>query len=93
MNKNNNKVAVGWRIPIKVKDDFIAFCGSVDSVAEGDCAGAIIVWQYLPPQIRELAKLEAKGISVVHKEYWLEFQKGLQAAINHQGKIQRRKKG
>ena len=52
----------GWLIPAEVKDSFTKFCATKGSIIKEDCAGALVLWQYLPPEIREWARLEAKGI-------------------------------
>jgi hypothetical protein len=71
-------VAVGWEIPISVKDQFTDFCIKVGGHYQHECAGALLAWQHLPAEVREFAKLEAKGQPPDTPE---EFWKGLAAAL------------
>jgi len=71
----------GWPIPPDVKEDFTTFCKDVGTLAKDDCAGALFVWQYLPAQIREWAKLGAKGIKPVDGNFWAHFGAGMGAYI------------
>ena len=77
MKNNNKKTKTGWPIPIKIKDLFVNFCADKGNIAQEDCAGALFLWQYLPPDIRELARLVAKGSKPIDKKYWENFQKSL----------------
>lgn len=71
----------GWPIPPTVKEAFTDFCKEVGTLAKDDCAGALFVWQYLPAQIREWAKLDAKGTPAVQKEFWMVLEVGFGRAI------------
>ena len=65
MKNNMEKVKTGWEIPVPIKDNFVEFCAHVGAIAQEDCAGALLIWQHLPAQLREVAKLDAKGVPVV----------------------------
>ena len=81
MEEKNKKVQPGWLIPSKVKDIFSAFCTDMGVVAQEDCAGALMLWTYLPAEIRELARLEAKGLREPDLEFWSHFAAGLRLGI------------
>ena len=81
---NTEKTKPGWFIPVKVKDSFVNFCADKGNIIQEDCAGALLIWQYLPAQIRESARLEAKGIRAVDKRFWKHFQAGLELGIQAQ---------
>lgn len=81
MNKNLQKVKTGWEVPVTVKDDFVTFCAEKSTLAQEACAGALIIFQLLPAQIRELAMLEAKGKGLVDRKFWEDYRRGLEAAI------------
>lgn len=78
MKKNAEKTKTGWLIPINIKDLFVNFCAEMGNIAQEDCAGALLIWQYLPAQIREAARLEAKGAQKANKEFWENFRKSVQ---------------
>lgn len=78
---------------MKVKDDFADFCTEKGNIIQEDCAGALLIWQYLPAQIRESARLEAKGIRAVDKRFWKHFQAGLELGIQAQLNNQQQKQG
>lgn len=71
------KTKTGWPIPVSIKDLFVTFCAEKGNIAQEDCAGALFLWQYLPPDIRELARLVAKGSKKIDKKFWDNFQKTL----------------
>jgi len=80
--KNNmEKVKTGWEIPVPIKDNFVEFCAHVGAIAQEDCAGALLIWQHLPAQIREWAKLDAKGSPVVDPDFWEGLKDGLEVSI------------
>ncbi|MGD2093300.1 MAG: hypothetical protein PVH61_44480 [Candidatus Aminicenantes bacterium] len=83
-NKNIKKIRPGWFCPENVKESFVEFCDLQGVKIQEDFAGALIIWQYLPVQIRQMAKLEAKGSGIVDKTFWEDFRKGLEAAIRDQ---------
>lgn len=91
MAKNMQKLTLGWRISRDVKDDFTDFCAKVGSLVQEDCSGALVIWPYLPAQIREWARLEAKGLPAVDKKFWIDFQKGLELGLAAQANIQQKK--
>ena len=84
MKKNEEKTKTGWPIPLSIKDSFVNFCADMGNLAQEDCAGALLIWQYLPAQIRESARLEAKGIRAVDKRFWNHFRAGLELGIQAQ---------
>lgn len=91
MKKNaelNEKVKTGWLVPVKLKESFVNFCAEKGNVAQEDCAGALLIWQHLPAQIREQARLEAKGIQSVDKTFWKQVSHGLELGIQAQLNIQ-----
>ncbi|MHC4397871.1 MAG: hypothetical protein ACYS1A_19680 [Planctomycetota bacterium] len=85
------KVKTGWLVPVKLKESFVNFCAEKGNVAQEDCAGALLIWQYLPAQTRELARLEAKGIQSADKTFWKQFSQGLELGVQAQLNIQRQK--
>jgi len=84
MTKIADKVTAGWPIPPDVKESFVKFCSDKGNLAQEDCAGALLIWQYLPAQIREYARLAAKGKHVVDADFWEQFSKGLELGIRAQ---------
>lgn len=84
MTKIANKVTAGWPIPADVKESFTKFCAEKGNLAQEDCAGALVIWQYLPAQIREYARLTAKGKPAVDADFWEQFSKGLELGIKAQ---------
>ena len=78
MIKKEEKIKVGWTIPEQVKDDFVTFCARKGTLAQEDCASALVVWQHLPATLREWAKAVAKGEKPCIPEFWY---KTLPAAI------------
>lgn len=100
MAKSNNaeKVKTGWEIPIKVKEDFVNFCAEKSTLAQEACAGALVIFQLLPAQIREVAMLEAKGIGKVDRKFWDDYRKVIEWTIedrlrNPPDKLRSKKKG
>ena len=91
MAKNLETTKTGWPIPTKVKDSFVEFCAHVDSHAQADCAGALFLWQYMPAQIREWAKLGAKGAPVVDSDFWRGLSTGLELSLQAHSESQRAK--
>lgn len=86
-----DNMTLGWIIPKKVKDDFVKFAESVGSRIQEDCAGALIIWQHLPAELREQAKLAAKGECQLDEDFWKEFSAGLKYAFYGQQKILQKK--
>ena len=84
MAQNMDITKTGWPIPTKVKDDFVEFCARVESHAQADCAGALFLWLRMPPQIREWAKLAAKGEDAVPPEFWTGLREGLADSLPSQ---------
>lgn len=85
---NKELTNVGWQIPVAVRDRFTAFSDRVGNKIQEDCAGALIVWLYLPAQLREWARLEAKGCSAVGEGFWEGFAEGLAAELQRLGNSQ-----
>ena len=81
MGKNQKTIKLGWAIPVTVKDCFIEFCAQFGLVVQEDCAGALFLWQRMPAQIREWAKLEAKNDPRVDKGFWLRLHNLLAGSI------------
>ena len=90
--EKNKRSQANWLIPDEVKNSFVEFCASIGTIAQEDCAGALVIWQYLPPAIREQAKLQAKGIAALDKKFWDQFRSGLELGIQAQLNIQQQKK-
>lgn len=91
MVKNNEKSQTNWLIPNSVKESFTDFCVKSGTIAQDDCAGALLIWQYLPAVIREQAKLAAKGQGQIDKTFWDMFRAGLEIGLT-QHNIRRQKK-
>ena len=87
MVKDVEKIQTGWQVPVSCKDSFTEFCDRVGSLVQEDCAGALVIWQYLPAQLRELAKLQAKGLVEVDQKFWDQFHQGLELGIQAQSNI------
>jgi len=81
MTKISEKTKPGWAIPVDVKESFVEFCAHVGAIAQEDCAGALLLWQHLPSQLREVAKLDAKGSPVVDPDFWEGLKDGLEVSI------------
>ena len=79
--KNIEKIKTGWPIPETVKESFVEFCAHVGAIAQEDCAGALLLWQHLPSQLREMAKLDAKGSPVIDPDFWEGLKDGLEVSI------------
>ena len=77
MKKNDEKVKPGWYIPPSVRNSFTEFCNLKGTLIQEDFAGALTVWQYLPAEIRELAKLEAKELRAPNLQFWSDFEAAL----------------
>ena len=94
MKKNVEKIKLGWYVPAECRDKFAQWCADNGLICQDDCAGALVIWQYLPSQIREAAKLEAKGIPSVNKQFWVELRAGFESYIAEQanGQNQKQKK-
>lgn len=81
MLKRIEKTKPGWYIPIDVKDKFVNFCSDVGEIIQNDMAGALWLWCYMPPDIRELAKLAAFGKLNLPEKAWREFGRSVQAGV------------
>lgn len=81
MKKMEKKTKTGWPIPVSIKDLFVNFCAEKGNLAQEDCAGALFIWQYLPAQIRESARLEAKGSQIADKKFWENFRSSVQQSL------------
>ena len=81
MIQNTKKIQPGWEIPIVVRDAFRDFCVKKGAIVQEDCAGALFLWQQMPAQIREWAKLEAKGLPAVDKPFWIGLGRVIDASI------------
>jgi hypothetical protein len=92
MAKISEKTKPGWAIPTNIKEAFIEFCAHVGAIAQEDCAGALFLWQYMPPKIREWAKLHAKGSPVVDLDFWKGFGAGSETSIQALTESQKHKK-
>jgi hypothetical protein len=92
-NAAEEKFALGWRITNQVKDKFTEFCDSINHGYEDDCSAALMIWRYLPAQIREWAVLEAKGVQQVDEKFWEFFRLGLESALEARQKNQQGKQG
>jgi hypothetical protein len=82
----------GWNIPVDVRDSFTAFCAGVGAIAQEDCAGALLIWPHLPAEIREQAKVQAKGNSAIDKKFWQQFRSGLELALQARSNILQEKR-
>lgn len=91
MAKESRKKQVTWMVPVKLYEDFKGFCGDGGTILQDDAAGALWLWQRIPAQIRQDAKLAAKGIHRMDEEFWEFFQAGLDAAYRVQVKSPVRK--
>ena len=91
MKKSAEKAKLGWYVPRDCRDKFAQWCADNGLICQEDCAGALVIWQYLPAAVREQAKLEAKGIAPVDKKFWKQFRAGLELGEQAQLSIQRQK--
>ena len=80
--KAQEKVQVGWEIPVQTKAEFMEWCRKGGIVVQIACAGAITLYRYLPASVRELAQLHAVGELELPKEFFEEFAKGLDEAFS-----------
>lgn len=77
----DEQVQLGWKVPLEVRDAFTKFANMVGNVIQEDCAGALTIWPYLPSEVRERAKLVAKGLVEDDPEFWEVFQSGVQLGL------------
>ncbi len=80
----------GWNISVEVRDTFTEFCKRKGTIAERDCEGALIIWQYLPSVLRDTAKAMASGEAQIETDFWKELEAGLQTALLKQLQIQQK---
>jgi hypothetical protein len=73
-------VQLGWKVPENVREQFVSFCEMHGGKVQDEAAGALVVWQNLPSEIRDWAKLSSKGMVPADKEFWKIFQEGLRQA-------------
>lgn len=64
----------GWNIPRKIRDSFAEFSKLMGTVAQEDCAGALLLWQALPASVRENSRLSAKGVAKFDKNLKKRFE-------------------
>jgi len=81
MSTESKTVAPGWKIPSATKDAFREFTANAGTVTQEDCAGALFIWQHLPAQIREWARMDAKGEPRVDPGFWAELHNGMEKSI------------
>jgi len=77
--RNPECVQANWEIPTHLREAFTDFCKVVGTLAKDDCAGALYLWQWLPGQIREWAKLSAKEHGEP-RQFWRILRDGLESA-------------
>lgn len=92
MKKKAEKIKLGWYVLRDCRDKFAQWCADKGVLCQEDCAGALIIWQYLPSEIREAAKAEAKGIPSVDKQFWADLRAGFEAYIAQQANNQSQKR-
>lgn len=61
----DDKIGLGWKVRETIKDRFVDYCISVGSQRQDACAGALVVWEFLSPRIREAAVRVAKGAATL----------------------------
>ena len=93
MAKYKGKIPLGWEVPPEIKDLFRDWCIDNGLVVQNDCAGALVIWPYLPSAIRERAKLQAKGVAAIDEKFWNQFRIGLEMALQARANIQQEKQG
>lgn len=93
MSSDKEKSQLGWKVYTFVKDSFRDFCIENGLVVQDDCAGALVIWPYLPAAIRERAKIQANGIESIDKEFWEQFRAGLESALQARANIRQEKQG
>ena len=86
---NYNKTSVGWKVSVKLLDQFKAYCDLTGTNYQEAVASAMVIWAYLPASVQRLAQLEASGKPSVDKKFWDEFRRGLDDAILNQVRGQR----
>ncbi len=89
----DEQVQLGWKVPLAVKENFTTFSNKVGTLIQEDCAGALTIWPYLPSEIREQAKLAAKGLVEVDPAFWEDFRSGLRMALRGQANNPPKKRG
>jgi hypothetical protein len=93
VSKKMKKIQLSWYVSTEVKSAFTEFCTENGLVIQDDCAGALTLWRHVPAEIRELAKLEAKGLREPAVAFWDEFARGLRRGIRDQLDAQQQKPG
>ena len=89
MASNSEKIRLGWEVPKELRNSFRDWCVNKGVLVQEDCAGALIIWQFLPAEIREAAKMEAKGTPSLNKKFWSDFQTGFAQYISERATSQK----
>ena len=90
---DNQKSVLGWRVPVKAKDNFTAYCDKVGGRYEDHAGGCLFIWGFLPPDVQKQAILASKGIGEVDEKFWEIFGAGLEAALSGQPATPPRRRG
>ena len=93
MKKNPEKIKLGWYVPTECRDKFSQWCADNGLICQDDCAGALVIWTYLPAAIREQAKLQAKGTAAIDEKFWEQFRAGLELALQVRANTPQEKPG
>jgi len=77
--------SAGWPVPEWVKERFTDFCKEVQTLAKGDCAGALYIWPCLPAHLRARAKRAASDQSLDKDDtlFWQQFTESLERVVDH----------
>ena len=86
-------VQLGWKVPLEVRENFTKFSNKTGTLIQEDCAGALMIWPYLPAEVREQAKLAAKGLVEVEPAFWEDFRSGVRMALRGQTNTQLKTQG
>jgi len=73
---------LGWRVPESAKDRFTTFCDRKSQGYQGNAAGALFLWPFLPSRLREWAILSAHEDPEAPDEvFWAGFASAFDATV------------
>jgi hypothetical protein len=70
VSKMSKTVQLGLRIPHNIYEKYTEFCDGVGGRYQDELCGAMLVWQYLPGEIRDRAKRQSLGTMPFDKAFW-----------------------
>ena len=71
--KNNEKDRVGWESPKKAIDSLRDFADSIGGNYGDQAGGALLIWKYLPANMRENIVQASQGRAEIDEEKYKKF--------------------